>query len=75
MLKRRFSLLHVELRTSPATSIIHIVACVVLHNIGINRGDIIPVDPKDGNLEYDPPCVEVRAEGAATRDHIVRTFL
>lgn len=52
LLKRRFSCLHNELRLSPKRARVTVVACCVLHNIGINRGDIISnSDDNDFNAE------------------------
>lgn len=52
VLKRRFSCLHSELRLSPQRACVAVVACCVLHNIGINRGDIISnSDDNDFNAE------------------------
>ncbi|XP_071119318.1 putative nuclease HARBI1 [Haliotis cracherodii] len=47
ILKRRFSCLHSGLRTTPQNACKIITACVILHNIGIDRKDIINVDHDD----------------------------
>ncbi|XP_062602285.1 putative nuclease HARBI1 [Saccostrea cucullata] len=47
ILKRRFPCLSVTLRTNPDRACQYVVACVVLHNIGIMRQDIVSVDPAD----------------------------
>ncbi|XP_061172373.1 putative nuclease HARBI1 [Saccostrea echinata] len=52
ILKRRFSCLQGTLRTCPDQAAAYIVACVVLHNIGIERGDIA-MDRQDV-IHYNP---------------------
>ena len=41
IMKRRFPVLQVGIRASPHAAIRFITACVVLHNIGIDQGDIL----------------------------------
>lgn len=76
ILKRRFQCLHNELRTSPEQAIQYVLACVVLHNIGIERGDIIDINNLQINVENDDnfnPDVDVHG-GEHMRRHIVETF-
>ncbi|XP_046544627.1 putative nuclease HARBI1 [Haliotis rubra] len=47
ILKRRFSCLHSGLRTTPQNACKIVTACVILHNIGIDRKDIIDVEQVD----------------------------
>ena len=48
-LKRRFQCLHHEMATERHQGEVYVVACAVLHNIGIKRGDIFAnVDDDDG---------------------------
>lgn len=75
VLKRRFQCLHHEMATSPPQAAMYVVACVVLHNIGIKRGDILSND--DGVL---PPIDDDgvrfvgRNDGVLMRQHIVNNF-
>ena len=52
MLKRRFQLLHNEIRTKPIRAIVYTTSCQVLHNIGIDRGDIIDRDEVDNEHDH-----------------------
>ena len=78
ILKRRFQCLHAELRTSPPNAVTYVIACVVLHNIGIERGDIIDLDADDMTPPNDVPFVNVHVpgqnDGTMMRDHIVTHF-
>ncbi|XP_061192115.1 putative nuclease HARBI1 [Saccostrea echinata] len=47
ILKRRFPFLSIGLRTSPERACQYVITCVVLHNIGILRQDIVSLDPRD----------------------------
>ncbi|XP_061192915.1 putative nuclease HARBI1 [Saccostrea echinata] len=47
ILKRRFPCLSIGLRTSPERACQYVITCVVLHNIGILRQDIVSLDPRD----------------------------
>ena len=75
ILKRRFQALQ-GLRCSPEQAISYIVACVVLHNIGILQGDILDIDFDNDNIPPQPiqRQVEDRPDGAAMRQHIVTSF-
>lgn len=61
--------------TSPPQAAVYVVACVVLHNIGIKRGDIL--SNEDGVL---PPIDDDgvrfvgRNDGVPLRQHIVNNF-
>lgn len=77
ILKRRFSCLHSELRLSPQRACVAVVACCVLHNIGINRGDIISnSDDNDLNVAEDviDGVVDMGGNGKTVRDHIARNY-
>ena len=67
--KRRFHLLHSEIRMKPEKE----KACAVLHNIAILRNE-----PQDGHAEADdqpdPICYCGPEDGKVTRDHICNTF-
>lgn len=47
ILKRRFPCLAVGLRTDPGRACQYVVACVVLHNVGILRQDIVTLSLDD----------------------------
>ena len=76
ILKRRFACLHNELRTSPEQAIVYITACAVLHNLGIERGEIMNLDQLDRFDEHEGPLnnVIVRQDGSSTRKRLVDTF-
>lgn len=77
VLKRRFSCLHSELRLSPQRACVAVVACCVLHNIGINRGDIISnSDDNDLNVAEDviDGVFDMGGNGKTVRDHIARNY-
>ena len=79
VLKRRFQILHKEIITTPATAVIYIVSCVILHNIGIDQGDIIDRE-EDTEEEEDAPArripayVAANGDALAMRQHIVQTY-
>lgn len=77
VLKKRFQALHHEILTEPPQAAVFVVACVVLHNIGMERGDILQND--DGNLrpvDGDGMMGQIhgRNDGIAMRQHIVTNF-
>ena len=41
ILKRRFNVLHDGFRVEPGQAVEYISSCVVLHDIGIDRNDIV----------------------------------
>lgn len=47
ILKRRFPCLAIGLRTDPGRACQYVVACVVLHNVGILRQDIVTLSLDD----------------------------
>ena len=74
ILKRRFHLLHSEIRMSPERVCTLIAACCVLHNIAIDSNE--PLEYDDGGQEeldlghhYDGPN-----RGEAVRNHITNTY-
>ena len=74
ILKRRFNYLHDGLRLSPKRAANVVVACAVLHNIGIQRGDIIPaeeVEPEDDRAAAEHALPN--GNGEAIRAHIIET--
>ena len=78
ILKRRFQCLHGELRTTPQNAVKYVVACAVLHNIGIDQGDIINIATDDVDLPppNDIPFIPVpgQNDGAVMRGHLVAHF-
>ena len=61
--------------TEPPQAAVYVVACVVLHNIGIQRGDVFANG--DGNLphvEDDGVRFVGRNDGVLMRQHIVNNF-
>ena len=78
ILKRRFQILHHEMQTKPARAISYTTSCVTLHNIGIDRGDIIDRDdqddegPEDQRQDRALPVGIGGVEGMSR--HIVETY-
>lgn len=65
------------LRVQPEQACSIVVACVVLHNLGIERQDIVDIPPVNRQIvdEVALPAVNGgRNEGKAVRDHIAQTF-
>jgi hypothetical protein len=63
-------------RTNPEQAVSYIVACVVLHNLGIQTGDVMdrhdqPVDRFDQNAHH-LACNS--QEGSRMRDYIAQTY-
>ena len=78
ILKRRFQILHNEVRAIPTRAIVYIASCATLHNIGINRGDIIDRDEDDyedpdNNFNFRVLPVGMGG-GEGVRRHIVDTY-
>ena len=71
--KRRFHVLHSEIRMKPEKTCLVIGACAVLHNIAIQRNE-----PIDHQVQADeqPAVVAYHGpeNGKAIRDHICDTF-
>jgi hypothetical protein len=75
ILKRRFHILHSEIRMRPERVCTIIVACCILHNIAIDHNEPLHDLEEDGHLDedVDDEVFEV-ATGQAVRDHIANTF-
>ena len=74
IIKRRFQVLH-EIRANPQQAVQYIIACVVLHNIGILRGDILDLDLDADNMpRQNARQVDDQPDGAAMRRHIIATY-
>ncbi|XP_046576801.1 putative nuclease HARBI1 [Haliotis rubra] len=71
--KRRFHVLHSEVRMEPSRVCCIVVACAVLHNIAI---DMCEPDDDRANIDEQPPVEAYggRHDGKGIRDHIARTF-
>ena len=74
ILKRRFSCLHTEIRLSPQRACTVVVACCVLHNIAIFRGDILPNVDLDIQDDREEVIGDLRGDGKAVRDHIALNY-
>lgn len=77
ILKRRFPCLQIGLRVQPEQACSIVVACVVLHNMGIERQDIVDIPPVNRQMVDEvvlPAANGGRNEGKAVRDHIAQTF-
>lgn len=75
VLKRRFQILHNEIRAKPARAVVYTTSCVVLHNIGIDRGDIIDrVEVINDQDEQGRDAALPAGGGDGVRRHIVNTF-
>jgi hypothetical protein len=53
ILKRRFNVLHDGFRVEPGQVVEYISSCVVLHDIGIDRNDVVTVNPEVTNCFND----------------------
>ena len=73
ILKRRFQVLHHEIRAKPPRAVTYTMSSVILHNTGIDKGDIINIENDDaqGRDAVIPAGV---AGGDGVRRHIVDTF-
>ena len=74
ILKRRFACLHSGLRTTPAKGCDIILGCVVLHNIGIDRNDILDMDEvyvNHGDVNFN---VRDEWDGRNVRQYVCQSF-
>ncbi|XP_048759899.2 putative nuclease HARBI1 [Ostrea edulis] len=74
ILKKRFSCLSTGLRTTPDKACSITLACAVLHNIGIERNDILDVDELFVNQEDVSFDVGDQRDGKHVRDYICQAF-
>lgn len=76
ILKRRFSCLQGILRTTPDQAVGYVVACVILHNLGIQTGYVM--DRVDQPMDaFDETAHQVACnspEGSHLRDYIAQTY-
>lgn len=78
ILKRRFAILHYGLRNDLPTTVTYITACVVLHNFGIEQGDILEEDFVD-DVETDDVldenvAININHVGNIVRQQLVQRF-
>lgn len=74
ILKRRFHILHGEIRMAPDRACTIIAACFVLHNIAIDYNE-----PEDDDVDEDPGLnvgnnYQGAHRGNAVRNHITNTY-
>lgn len=69
-LKKRSACLHSGLRTNPEKACDIILACAVLHNIGIDRNDILDIDDAYDNQGDANRNVGDHWGGKEVRDYI-----
>ncbi len=74
VLKRRFHVLHLEIRMSPERACTVIAACCVLHNIAIDHSEPLPEFEGDGDWNEDAEEFVGVETGQAVRDHIANTY-
>ena len=77
LLKRRFHVLHSEVRMAPDRVCTIIAACCVLHNIAVTLRE---PDPEDCDMEDDGCAADLHSQyhgretGNAVRQHITNTY-
>ena len=77
VLKRRFHVLHSEVRMAPDRVCTIVVACCILHNIAVILGE---PDPEDCDMEDEGCAADLHSQyhghetGNAVRQHITNTF-
>ena len=77
VLKRRFHVLHSEVRMAPDRVCTIVVACCILHNIAVILGE---PDPEDCDMEDEGCAADLHSQyhghetGNAVRQHITITF-
>ncbi|XP_052813040.1 putative nuclease HARBI1 [Mya arenaria] len=76
ILKQRFQVLRRKLNCSPDRACMHIRNCITLHNPGIDRRDIVAVDPIDpiDNPHYHGVDVGDNMDGRAAREYVTRMY-
>ena len=76
IIKRRFGILRDKVRLSPVKACKITVACAVLHNIGIDEGDIIPDhhDNLHAPVNHDGPAMPNDQDGLRVREYVARTY-
>ncbi|XP_052782913.1 putative nuclease HARBI1 [Mya arenaria] len=76
ILKQRFQVLRRKLNCYPERACMHIRNCITLHNLGIDRRDIVAVDPIDPNDNPHYHIVDVgdNMDGRAAREYVTRMY-
>ncbi len=75
ILKRRFPVLHAEIRMKPSRVCKIISACAVLHNLAIQRNEPLPTLDVNVRIREQPNNLYQGLEtGRAVRNHIVNTY-
>ncbi|KAE9521249.1 hypothetical protein AGLY_018341 [Aphis glycines] len=76
VLKRRFPVLSVGIRTQPKTALTTIVATAVLYNILLKLNDEMPLNEQllDNNLLEELPLLPVRQIGNVVRNDTIETY-
>ena len=70
--KRRFHVLHAEIRMAPEKVCVIVGACAVLHNIAVRLHEPMEDEEVDGLADVDP--YHGPQQGLSLRDHICQTF-
>ena len=75
VLKRRFHVLHSEIRMSPERVCTIVVTCCILHNIDVDHNEPLPdsEESEHWNEDVDSEFLGVET-GQAVRDHIANTY-
>ncbi|XP_052776991.1 putative nuclease HARBI1 [Mya arenaria] len=73
ILKQRFQVFRRKLNCSPERACMHIRNCITLHNLAIDRRDIVAVDPIDPN-DYHGVDVGDNMDGKAAREYVTRMY-
>ncbi|XP_068739442.1 putative nuclease HARBI1 [Montipora capricornis] len=68
--KRRFHVLHAEIRMGPEKVCVIVGACAVLHNIAVRLHEPMEDEEVDELADVDP----YQQQGLSLRDHICQTF-
>ncbi|XP_052772565.1 putative nuclease HARBI1 [Mya arenaria] len=76
ILKQRFQVLRRKLNCYPERACMHIRNCITLHNLGIDRRDIVAVDPiePNDNPHYHRVDVGDNMDGRAAREYVTRMY-
>ncbi|XP_053385903.1 putative nuclease HARBI1 isoform X1 [Mercenaria mercenaria] len=72
--KRKFHVLHSEVRMKPAKVSRVIVACAVLHNLAILWNEPEPQEPQDDDEQPQPDQYQGPQDGRGVRNYVTNTF-
>ena len=75
VLKRRFHVLHAEIRMGPERVCTIVVTRCILHNIAVDHNELLPdlKESEHSNEDVNSKFLEVET-GQAVRDHIANTY-